>query len=74
MEKMNSVYHDVIRDIAQERKDREEKNKTARIHRSLIRRGFDESVGRRVRCSQCQACVVNGIAIHELGCPNDNGD
>lgn len=49
---------------------RKRKNETARIHRSLIRRGFDESRGRRVRCSQCQACVCNGIPLHEIGCPN----
>lgn len=50
---------------------RELKNKRARIHRSLIRRGFDESRGIRVRCSQCRACVCNGTALHEIGCPNE---
>lgn len=24
----------------------------------------------RIRCSQCEALVVNGIATHERGCPN----
>jgi hypothetical protein len=24
----------------------------------------------RVRCSQCEALVINGIATHERGCPN----
>ena len=24
----------------------------------------------RVRCSQCEALVINGIATHETGCPN----
>jgi len=51
---------------------REYRNQTARIHRRLIRDGFDRSVGRRVRCSQCQACVCNGVALHECGCPNEN--
>ena len=25
----------------------------------------------RVGCSQCQATAVNGVPIHEAGCPND---
>jgi len=24
----------------------------------------------QVRCSQCEALVINGIAAHETGCPN----
>lgn len=24
----------------------------------------------RVKCSQCEAIVINGIPCHELGCPN----
>ena len=24
----------------------------------------------RVRCSQCQACAINGMACHETGGPN----
>jgi len=24
----------------------------------------------RVRCSQCEACAINGIPCHERGCPN----
>ncbi len=24
----------------------------------------------RVRCSQCDACAINGVACHETGCPN----
>jgi hypothetical protein len=24
----------------------------------------------RVRCSQCEALVINGVATHETGCPN----
>lgn len=36
--------------------------------------GFDLSVtgsgSIHVRCSQCRASVVNGVACHETGCPN----
>ena len=38
--------------------------------------GFDESyydaVSRkwRVRCSRCEAAVINGVAAHERGCSN----
>ena len=38
--------------------------------------GFDEAYhipftkSFKVRCSQCQACSVNGVACHESGCPN----
>ena len=28
----------------------------------------------RVCCSQCEALVINGIATHELGCPNKQRD
>lgn len=31
----------------------------------------DDGVGVRVGCSQCQASVINGIACHETGCPNE---
>lgn len=24
----------------------------------------------RIRCSQCEVVVINGIATHEQGCPN----
>ncbi len=24
----------------------------------------------RVKCSQCEALVINGVACHETGCPN----
>lgn len=44
---------------------------------SLYEQGFDDSEIDEddpelisVRCSQCQALVINGIASHELGCPN----
>ncbi len=44
---------------------------------SLRRRGFDRSEydrkngTHRVRCSQCEALVINGVACHESGCPNE---
>jgi len=42
--------------------------------KDLKRLGFDlsERDGRslRVRCSQCDALVINGVACHERGCPN----
>ena len=28
----------------------------------------------RVRCSQCEAAVINGVACHETGCPNSPRD
>ena len=31
----------------------------------------------RIRCSQCEALVINGVACHETRCPNtprDDGD
>jgi hypothetical protein len=42
----------------------------------LRARGFDQSSHvpftkqYRVRCSQCAALAINGIATHERGCPN----
>ena len=38
--------------------------------------GFDQSEHvpgtkrYRVRCSQCEACCINGHPTHEMGCPN----
>jgi len=38
--------------------------------------GFDRSYYSRgdrrfhVRCSQCEAAVINNVACHERGCPN----
>jgi len=38
--------------------------------------GFDRSYnipftkGHRVRCSQCEALVINGVPCHENRCPN----
>ena len=28
----------------------------------------------RVRCSQCEAAVINGVPCHENGCPNQVRD
>ena len=46
----------------------------------LHARGFDRSTAYRedeegerylsVRCSQCEACVINGTPCHENGCTN----
>jgi hypothetical protein len=42
----------------------------------LRRLGFDESRAVpfqrrwRVRCSQCEAMIINGVPCHERGCPN----
>lgn len=46
------------------------------LGQQLRRDGFDRSRydpddGRYwVRCSQCQALVINGVPCHETGCPN----
>ena len=43
----------------------------------LKRHGFDESYydrkerALRVRCSQCQALVIQGLPCHERGCPHE---
>jgi len=32
---------------------------------------YDRSAGYyRVKCSQCEAMVIRGVACHEIGCPN----
>jgi hypothetical protein len=42
----------------------------------LVARGFDFSTAIpfktawHVRCSQCEALCINGVATHETGCPN----
>lgn len=51
------------------------KSKLQDLLDSVIDDGFDDSYiteagGVRVRCSQCQALVINGHATHEHGCPN----
>lgn len=44
----------------------------------LKRRGFDLSYRSdgylKPRCSQCEVLVINGVACHETGCPNQKGD
>ena len=55
------------------------RQKADEILERLDQRGFDSSYaedgpdpdGIIVRCSQCEALVVNGIATHERGCPNN---
>lgn len=48
-----------------------------RARRLREQQGFDRSrvswdhQGVEVRCSQCEASVVNNVAIHERGCPNE---
>lgn len=43
---------------------------------TLRAQGFDRSEhipftrSYRVKCSQCEACCINGVACHESGCPN----
>lgn len=46
------------------------------MHENLLRRGFDatdyvSSRFARPRCSQCEVLVINGVACHETGCPNE---
>ncbi len=41
-----------------------------------VARGFDATTreydhGFRVRCSACSSMIINGVATHELGCPNN---
>jgi len=44
--------------------------------KELKKEGFDKSYKDRssgyleVKCSQCDALVINGIPCHEIGCPN----
>jgi hypothetical protein len=52
----------------------QKQSKRARLLAEVQAQGFDQSVisgsGVRVRCSQCEAFVINGIATHEMRCPN----
>lgn len=49
--------------------------KASQVER-LRQQGFDLSYAVpfehawKVRCSQCEACCINGIPCHETGCPN----
>jgi NAD-dependent SIR2 family protein deacetylase len=46
-----------------------------RAQRLREQQGFDEAHVHgdyvKVQCSQCQASVINGVACHERGCPNE---
>lgn len=50
------------------------RSKAARLASQCRDRGFDQTRcdGGTVypRCSQCEVCVIQGIACHEQGCPN----
>lgn len=52
---------------------------TSRVQR-LRDQGFDRSYvvpferAWKVRCSQCEALVINGIPTHERTCPNEVRD
>jgi hypothetical protein len=53
-----------------------EKKRKRSLGQQLRAKGFnlttyDRSTGYyQVRCSQCEALVINGVACHEKGCPN----
>ena len=55
----------------------ETKQKRSRTGDHLRAQGFDLTRKERgsdyyhVRCSQCEALVINGVACHETGCPNE---
>lgn len=46
-----------------------------RQYARMIALGFDETYdtddGLRVKCSQCEALVINGTPCHEHGCPHE---
>jgi hypothetical protein len=50
------------------------------LGQKLRDRGFDRTEYNRadsnysVRCSQCEALVINGMACHETGCVNERKD
>lgn len=52
--------------------------RTKTLGQKLRERGFDTTKFNRttqeytVGCSQCVAVVINGIACHETGCPNQS--
>jgi hypothetical protein len=50
------------------------KNKLIPIKKNAIAAGFDESYIKdkfvKIKCSQCNALVLQGIACHEDHCPN----
>lgn len=38
--------------------------------RSCVQETEDYAFRARVGCSRCQAAVIQGVACHEVGCPN----
>jgi hypothetical protein len=52
------------------------KSSKAQTAQRIRDQGFDQSRvssdrnGVAVRCSQCEAMVINGVPCHEQGCPN----
>lgn len=50
------------------------------VYENAIAQGFDNSresengESIRIKCSQCEALVINGIPTHEHGCPNQMGE
>lgn len=51
-----------------------EKSRLAQLAQQLRDDGFDRAHvfegAVKVRCSQCDALVIQGVACHEPGCPN----
>lgn len=46
-----------------------------KLRRQLRKQGFDQTLSFksgivRPKCSQCVATVIQGMACHETGCPN----
>lgn len=56
-------------------RNEEQNTRLAQVRGRLVAGGFsvkmnEERTGFHVRCTQCAALVINGVATHELGCPN----
>lgn len=50
----------------------EKRKLAARLRGEGFKTSYDkDSLGVRVTCSQCQAMVIQGVAVHERGCPNE---
>jgi hypothetical protein len=53
------------------------KSPAAKMAAKLRRRGFDKTKVwpgddyATIGCSQCNAVAIQGLACHELGCPNE---
>lgn len=58
----------------------EAKKRKPSLASRLRKMGFDQSYYNpstgytKVKCSQCEALAINGIATHERGCPNQVRD